>query len=189
MSRKSVASEIAKGETFSWKKTFADYPADDGWAVTYYFRGPSGAGVDAAGTADGKSFEFEVSAAATAGMNVGRYDFQALAVKGAEKRLVDSGQIQVMPGLAGITAATAHDGRTEFEIILEAIDAALKGKATKDQLSYSIGDRELRRYDPTELIELRQTYQKLRNQEILDKRNQKGLGIGKKLYTRFKRPI
>lgn len=186
--RETVAPEIAQGETLSWKRNFTDHPADDGWTVTYYFRGPAGGGIDAAGTPDGKSFEFEVAADDTANFVAGRYDYQAVAVKATDKIVVDEGRLLVVPGLSAVTVETAFDNRTEFQIILAAIDAALKGKATKDQLSYAIGDRELRRYDVAELIKMRQTYQRLRNQEISAEKSKKGLGLTKKYYTRFTPP-
>lgn len=185
--RASVPSQFTSGESLAWEKSYSDYPADDGWTLTYYFRG-AGKGFDVTATADGKKFEITVEASDTAEMTAGSYSYQAFVTDGTENIEVDEGKISVLPSLSGISVNDTHDGRSEFQIILDAIDATLKGKATKDQLSYSIGDRELRRYDITDLLKLRDKYQQLVNQEILSEKRKKGLGLSTKYYTRFNRP-
>lgn len=185
--RESVPSDFAIGESLSWKKTYSDYPADDGWTLNYYFRGV-GEGFDVEADAEGSSFIVTVPKTLTENMSVGRYSFQAFVAKGDEVIEVDAGEVSVFPSLSALTPSTSYDGRSQNEKILEAIDAALEGKATKDQLDYSIGDRQLRRYDINEMLKMRQTFQKLVNEEKLRERRKKGLGIGKTFYTRFDRP-
>lgn len=169
----SFPTEILTGETLQWERDFEDYPADE-WTVTYYVRG-AGTGFDAAGTADGDTHQFTVSATTTGAMTAGRYDFQAFAVKGSEKYLVDSGRIIVKASLAALTStSTTYDGRTQAKKILDAIDALMLGKASLDQQKYLIAtgvpgftsQREAERIDPEQLLALRKYYARIVRREL-----------------------
>lgn len=171
-----VPNPITSGETVEWEKEFDDFPADE-WTVTYYFRG-AGAGLDAAGTPDGTAHIFTLAASATANLTAGRYDYQAVAVNGSEKHLVDEGIVTVKASLAALTTATTYDGRSTAKKILDAIDALMQGKAALDQQKYLIAtgvpgftsQREAERIQPTELLELRKYYAAL---VVAENRNNK----------------
>jgi len=155
--------EITIGETLEWEKDFDDFPADDGWVVTYYVRGP-GTGFDIAGTADGTTHVFTVTSTTSDDLNVvGVYKYQAWAVKDSEKHLADSGTTKTIASLAALTpASTTFETRSKFKIILDNIDAIMAGTATLDQQSYTIGTagstRTLSRIPRLELLELRKYY-------------------------------
>lgn len=159
-----VPLELTIGETVEWEKDFDDFPADE-WTVTYYFRG-AGTGINVAGTADGTTHQFTIPAATSDTMAAGRYDYQAVAVKGSEKHLVDEGIVTVKASLAALTTATTFDGRSTAKKILDAIDALMQGKAALDQQKYLIAtgvpgftsQREAERIDPEQLLELRKYY-------------------------------
>lgn len=171
-----VPNPITLGETLEWEKDFNDFPADE-WTVTYYFRG-AGTGIDVAGTADGTTHVFTVAATTTANMAAGRYDYQAVAVNGTEKHIVDEGLVTVRPSLAALTTGTTYDGRSTAKKILDAIDALMQGKAALDQQKYLIAtgvpgftsQREAERIQPTELLELRKYYAAL---VVAENRNKK----------------
>lgn len=156
--------EITIGTTLEWEKDFDDFPADE-WTVTYYFRG-AGAGFDVVGTADGTTHLFTVPATTSDDMTAGRYDYQALAVKGSEKHLVDEGQTTAKASLAALTTAQTYDGRTTAKQILDAIDNLMKGKSVLDQQKYLIAtgvpgfssQREAERITPSELLKMRDYY-------------------------------
>jgi hypothetical protein len=152
--------EIQIGETLEFEKDFDDFPADE-WTVTYYVRG-AGTGFDAAGTADGTTHSFTVLATTTANLTAGNYYYQALAVNGAEKHLVDEGYALAKASLAVLTTATTYDGRSTAKKIVDAIDALMSGTATADQKSYKIAgvgaDRELERLSMEELLAARKFY-------------------------------
>ena len=156
--------EITIGTTLEWEKDFDDFPADE-WTVTYYFRG-TGAGFDVVGTANGTRHVFTVPATTSDDMSAGRYDYQALAVKGSEKHLVDEGQSLAKASLALLTTATTYDGRSSAKKILDAIDNLMAGKAATDQQKYLIAtgvpgfssQREAERIQPSELLALRKYY-------------------------------
>jgi hypothetical protein len=164
--------EITIGVTLEWEKDFDDFPADE-WVVTYYVRGV-GPGFDAAGTADGTTHVFSVPPTTSDDLIAGRYDYQALAVKGSEKHLVDEGRTRALASLAALTTTTAtYDGRSPAKKILDLIDLQMAGKATLDQQEYMIGgggsQRMLKRNSLLELIELRKYYA-----AIVSRENRKG---------------
>jgi hypothetical protein len=159
-----VPAEIAIGETVEFEKNFDDFPADE-WTVTYYFRG-AGPGFNAVGTADGTTHVYNIPTTDTDDMLAGRYDYQAFAVKDAEKHLVDAGTTKAKASLASIATTATYDGRSLAKQILDAIDNLMKGKATLDQQKFLIASgvpgftsqHEAERIQPTELLELRKYY-------------------------------
>lgn len=163
-----VPTEITIGETIEFEKDFDDFPADEEWIITYYFRG-AGPGFDVAGTADGTIHVFTIAAATTVNMVAGRYDYQALAVKGSEKHLVDEGVVTAKASLAVIATNTTYDGRSKNKKILDAIDDLMQGKAALDQQKYLIAtgvtgftsQHEAERIQPSELLALRKYYASL----------------------------
>lgn len=177
--------EIVIGETLKWERNLADYPADE-WAVTYYVRG-AGTGFDALGTADDTTHQFTVAASTTANMTAGRYDFEAFAVKGSEKYLVDSGRCLVKATLAILATSTTYDGRSQAKKILDAIDNLMLGKAALDQQKYLIASgvpgftsqREAERIDPDKLLGLRKYYARI------VRRENGGGQVGQLIYAQF----
>jgi hypothetical protein len=180
-------SVITIGETLAWTKALEDYPASEGWALTYYFRG-AGVGFDATATADGDEFEISVPATTTANMTAGTYYWQAEVSLSGEKHIVDRGQTEVKAGLAAIDAATTHDGRSVAKTIIDAIDALMLGKATRDQAEYTIGNRSLKRTPVADLILLRERYAQIYAREQRAEKLRQGAPFLKNIYTRFTRP-
>jgi len=183
--RETVKPEFVKGESLEWQKSFADYPASDGWALNYYFRG-AGTGLRVEGTADGDSFLIFVSASSTAAFTAGTYYYQGFISLETEKILVDSGEVKVLPTLTD--EYETFDGRSQYKIALDAIDALIAGKATLDQQEYTIGNRQLKRYPIPDLILLRDKYAALYASEIRAENRKKGKGIFKNSYVRFQKP-
>ena len=68
--------------------------------------------------------------------------------------LVDSGTFKVVKNLAADTS----DPRTHARKVLDALEALIEGKASKDQQSYSIAGRSISRLSPGELLEWRDRY-------------------------------
>ena len=93
----------------------------------------------------------------------GCYYWQLFAERGTIKTLLESGALDVSPNL--LSEEAGFDGRTDAEKGLDAVDACLAGKASKDQLSYSIKDRTLTRYSVDELLKLRAHFVRLVRKE------------------------
>ncbi|HEY8562802.1 MAG TPA: hypothetical protein VIL74_20660 [Pyrinomonadaceae bacterium] len=185
--RSAVVKEFTIGESLSWEKSFSDYPASDGWTVTYYFRG-AGTGFDVVGTASGDDFEFTVAGTVTAGCAAGKYYYQAFATKGSESFLVDKGEANVLTGFGSVATGTTVDNRSEVKKTLDAIDARLQGDVTRGVLEYTIADRQLQRYSLKELAELRKVYASLYAQELQAENAKKGGSLIKNHYVKFNNP-
>ncbi len=98
-------------------------------------------------------------AAAAAGIYA--YAIKATRIADDAVRTVASGSIRVLPD------PSAQDVRSHAEKVLDAIEALIEGRATKDVTSYSIAGRSLTRMSPDELVKWRSHY---RN-EVAKQRN------------------
>lgn len=178
---------FAAGETPRWTKTLDDFPASEGWELTYYLRG-AGAGLDVSATADGDGFLVEVQAASTENLTPGSYRWQGWVSKDDESYQVADAPVVVKRGFAGVAAETVVETRSEVKQILDAIDAMIKGKATRDQQEYTIGDRQLRRLSITDLMAARKVYASLYAQELRRERVRRGGRFIESVNISFKRP-
>lgn len=147
------------GDSIDFLWSHADHPASAGWATSWRLVGP---GVALALTAapQGDAFRVTATAAATAALTVPAAGVPATlmgtAARGAERFEVYRAPAQLLANPATVTGdLRGHAART-----LAAIEALLEGRATKDQMSYRIGDRELSRIPVPELIELREYYRR-----------------------------
>lgn len=151
---KEPASAIA-GDTWSWTKSLSDYPAPT-WTLTYYFRSREGE-FNFNAAADGADHLVTVTAATTAGYKAGRYGWTVVVTSGSERRTVETGELEVLPDPASTGAG--QDPRSHARKVLDAIQAVLEGRATKDQEEYSIGSRSLKRTPLKDLQALEASYQ------------------------------
>lgn len=179
-------SSFTTGESVTFTKQLADYPASE-WTLTYKLRGPS-VGLDVEATADGDDHLIVITAAQTATLVAGLWQFQAYATKDAEAVLVDQGQFTVKRGFTSANADDIIDGRSQAQKIVEAIDAMMAKTATLAQKRYQINNRELERYSLTELIALRTHYANIAARDALAERTRDGKGFFKTIHTRFTRP-
>ena len=87
-------------------------------------------------------------------------------------------------GPAALGADTA-DPRSHAKITLEAVEAVIEGRATKDQENYSIAGRSLSRTPVADLLSLRDYYRTefLREQRV--ERRNNGIGTGARILARF----
>lgn len=156
---------ITAGDSAQWEKTLADYPADDGWVLSYVFINATHK-ITFAGTADGASHFISLTAATTAAWNAGLYQWQAYATKAAtsERATVESGSITIKPNLAAV-GTTTYDGRSHARKVLDAIEAVIENRATTDQQEYTIGDRSLKRTPLADLYKLRTQYKAIVTKE------------------------
>lgn len=127
---------LAAGSTLKVQRSYADYPADEGWVVTFYFAGAASFSA-AAATADVSEHLLTISAATSATFTAGDYRWQARAVKDTETAIVEEGEIQITPNFATIGTA-ASDQRTYNEQVLDALKAAFLGQSTSATSEYEI---------------------------------------------------
>jgi hypothetical protein len=151
---------IRAGETWTWEKTLADYPAPT-WVLTYTFF--SAASVfSVVASASGSAHTVSVSAAASATKIAGRYDWTAQVSTGSGESIqryrVGLGSTTILPNLA---ASTSYDGRSHARKVLEAINALIEGAATDGQLAVVqavTGGNMSISYAPAELRKWQQQY-------------------------------
>lgn len=141
------------GTTVTWTKSLPDYPASDGWVLSYSFAHATDQQVVVA-TADGDNHLVTIALAASLQFVPGNYHWQSFAAKGGERFAVESGVTEVIQDYT--TQTDGFDGRSTWEKQLDALYAAAEGRASKTQLSYSIstatGSRSVSSMSYTELI-------------------------------------
>jgi hypothetical protein len=134
----------------------ADYPASDGWSLSYILVSPA-AQIVIAAAADGSGHLVSVAPATTAAWAAGIYTWQERASKAGAIHTSDSGSIEILPNFSA--AAGGLDARTHAQKTLAAIESWLEtGDITV--ADYTIGDRQLKRIPIRELLLLRDTYRR-----------------------------
>jgi hypothetical protein len=169
--------EITAGDTVAWTRTLPDYPASSGWSLSYALRSAS-AMIDIAASASGSDFAVSVLPTVSKAWAPGVYDWAAFVAKGADRFQVGAGRVVIRQNLA---QAAPVDGRTHAQRVLEAIEAVIEGRATRDQEEYTIGDRSLKRTPLADLVMLHKRYQRLAANE----RDAAAIAAGRPNPSRF----
>lgn len=174
---------ITAGDTIAWTRSLADYPASSGWTLSYALRSATGM-IDITASASGADHAVSVAASVSKTWTPGTYAWAAFVTKAAERYEVARGEILVRPNLA---QAAPLDDRTHARKVLDAIEAVIEGRASKDQEEYTIGDRSLKRTPIVELIRLRGVYRGEVRREQQAQAIAKGLSSGANIFVRFGR--
>ena len=96
------------------------------------------------------SFYIEEPADVTKNWSVGKFKFQILNDEGIE----DSGDIEILPNFA--LMEEDESVKSHWEVVLDAVEATLAGKATSAQASISVGDKSISYMTVSELMSLRE---------------------------------
>ena len=178
--------EIIKGDTLKWNRQdiSGDFPATT-YTLTYEFRplGTAGVAFTIAAAADGANYSVSEAKATTAAYTAGAYEWAAYADDGTERYRLDSGTIKVLEDLA--SPAAGYDGRSHGRVVVDAIEAVIEGRATKDQESYTIAGRSLNRTPIADLLKLRDRYIDELKREDQAESVANGLASGRIVLTRF----
>jgi len=167
-----IAKEITAGDSLNWKESVAEYPASDGWTLRFSLvNGASN--VEFSASAEGDAYAVSLPASTTSAWHPGRYRFQAYVVRGEDRHTIGTGTVDILPDFSSVTT---FDGRTHAERVLEAIEAVIEKRASKDQESYTIKGRSLSRTPLPELLVLRDRYRR----EVLDEKRAEKIRAGKK---------
>lgn len=110
------------GDTWQWKKTLTDYPADT-WTMYYVLLEESGGTNRIALTAgsDGNDHYVNIAKATTANYNAGNYSVAAYVDDGTSRETIDwldSVRLEVLPNLETVTE---QDLRSNAEKILDSL--------------------------------------------------------------------
>lgn len=180
----SEPAELRAGDTWTWTKTLADYPASAPWTLKYRFKNAAG-GFEIVASASGDGYSVTVAASTTAGYVAGAYSWVAWVEGGnSEKYTVDSGTTTIDPDYRSGTATAALDDRSHARKVLASIEAVIEGRATKDQEEYAIAGRSLKRTPITTLLKMRQHYQAEVAAEVSREAIANGTGTGRRIQFR-----
>lgn len=187
---------LVQGDTVTWKRTdlSSDYP-NDKYTLSYEFRSrsPSGSFTITA-TADASDYLISVAKATTAtyaasdrARNQSGYEWSAYMTKTTGERIrIDYGTLDVTINLAA--QAAGFDGRSHAQKMLDAIVAALEGRADKTELQYTVNGRTIQRMTHDQLIQARVFYAREVARERGRERIRRGQPTGTRVLTRFGTP-
>lgn len=171
---------LRAGDNATWTRSLPDYLPADGWTLKYALTN-AGAAITFTATDNGDgSHLVDVVASTTVAWAAGTYVLQGYVEKGTARYTVFEGYVEITPALH----AGAVESRSLAKQILDALEAMILGKASRDQASYTIAGRSLQHLSPDELIRWRDHYATLwaREQEKLRAAAGRGSGRTKRLH-------
>lgn len=110
-------SQFAAGETLEFSRSLSDYPASQGWIITYSLRAGTGSKIDFDSEADGNTHSISVDAETTANWLPGRYQGVGVVELEGVKHQVWAGWINITPNLA--SQEGDYDPRSQAQKDLE----------------------------------------------------------------------
>lgn len=171
---------LIAGDTAKWLKSLADYPASEGWALSYTFiNAATKITINAA--ASGNDYLVTASASTTSNWSAGSYAWRASVSKSGEVYTVATGTIDVKAAFSGATL----DNRTHARKALDNIEAYLVDPANLAAQSYEIAGRKLSRIPRGELLKERDRLRADVAREDAASRSARGLPDGRRAYVRF----
>lgn len=179
-----IPQSFSAGDTF--KATISDdqYPASQGWSLSFAIANGSAAKT-ATATASGDAFDLTVPATTTSSWPTGAYTYTLAVTKGSERFTLATGPIRVLPNLA---TGSPVDGRSHARKMLDAIEAYLENQATGNQIDIvesAVDTRKIRKGDKSELLVLRDRYRAEVNAEAQADQVKLGKASGRNLNVRF----
>lgn len=149
---------LTAGDTWAWTNSLGDYPASDGWELSYALRGPMDLDIDWGSevSADGDDFAVEVAAASTGTLAAGRYSLYGFVTKSGARHTVYRETLLVLADPADAVGALST-----AEAFLDQVNAAITAHLTGDPKTAKLAvelqvQGDLRRYETLEdLYDLR----------------------------------
>jgi hypothetical protein len=133
--------------------------------------------------ANGTDHDIILLATETEYFEPGTYAWKSYAEKSGERYPISSGTIIIE---ANILQSSPSDFRTHARKTLEAIEAVIERRATKEQLSISIAGRALQYMTMDEIIKARIFYKLEVEKEIAAERIAANMSTGGRVMVRFK---
>lgn len=153
---------IIAGDTLEIEYENSDY-ATSVYSIRVSLRGPAVAVIDIDDTdtnitivKSGYKFTITVPASVTANYVAGDYKYAIYVYTSTLRYQVETGTVTITPNLFAQTAT--YDSRSHVKIVLDAIEAVIEGRATVDQMSYTIAGRSLSKTPIKDLLHLRDRY-------------------------------
>lgn len=164
---------------------YTDIKASESWTLKFVAVGKLGqfSITASADSENADDFKFSATAAATAAYTAGDYKWQLVATKTTTRYTIAEGWVTLTDNIAGRSAL--YDNRSHAKKVLDAIEAVIEGRATKDQMSISINGRDIGFTSIPDLMKLRVAYKNEYEGEQATENIRVGLGSGRKILTRF----
>lgn len=183
-----TAGDSADWIDFSFADTVGASVASSQFELKYSLRGPAAEGLDLVGESHGSGWKFSLPMDRSAALNTSAvrvtWFWQAYATRGAQRITAGTGQLFVLPNLAGI--AGAFDGRSQAEQALQKVEAALLARVNGDLVTeYTIHGRSLKKESTEALMALRKQYRRIVSRERKRESIKNGQGNPDMLGARF----
>jgi hypothetical protein len=170
-----MKSEIVAGDTLDFSTEVANYTPADGWTLKFRLvPRVSGTAILLTSAASDGLHRVQVGPTTTDDWTAGEYSWYSWVEKAGASYSVGQGQVTIKPDPR--TTSAPLDNRSHARKTLEAIEAVIEGRASRDQQEYSIGDRTLKRTPMADLIMLQTRYSRLVAAEENEARLANGLG-------------
>jgi hypothetical protein len=187
-----VPATIRAGDTVSWivpaSIDLAGDPATSAtWTLTTFLRfnaASEAATVTGTARSDG-GWDNTISATTSGGFDAGVWSWQSRITSGATVITLGSGTLTVLPSLSYQGAAAAFDGRSQAEIDLADVQAAIRALITKRSKQYTIGSRSFTSLDLPVLIQRESQLKAIVARERAAEKVAAGLGDPRSLFVRF----
>lgn len=179
---------IVAGNTINWKKPnlYSDYP-NSAYVIVYKatLNGTPGTSFTVTGSVTTEEWLFKITDGNSATFTPGIYQWNLYVTKSAtdERIRIDSGVLEVVPN---ISTNTSVDVQSHARKVLTAIEAVIEGRASQDQMSYSIAGRSLSRMSIDDLLTFRNRYKAEWNKEKRIQRSRAGKGNESIIVSYFK---
>lgn len=182
-----IPSEIIAGDSSSWLDCQTSdnlgNPIDSSWTLTYQLRSAA-LTLALTAVANGTGWKTTISTTQSATLTPGIYYWQAQASKGSDRVTLGAGQITVVQDLT--TATTGYDGRTQSELDLDAVQAAMRAMISGGAVAeYAIGGRSLRKIALADLRALESQLKARVNRERKAQKIANGEGNPNNVFVRF----
>lgn len=182
---------IRAGDTIKWRDdasvdNLGNQITSTDYTLTYWLRtNTASEGASVVGTAYGTGWEFTVAANVSSGFDAGQWYWQAIASKTGSVITLGAGQLQVLPVLSYAATPSAFDGRSQAQIDLDAVQAAIRAIISGQAKQYSIGNRSFTKLDLSELMERESRLKADVKREQMAELIANGLGNPRNLFVRF----
>jgi len=173
---------ITAGDSFTWQRTLADYPADS-WTLKYRFINAAGK-IDITAAASGTDHLVSVTPTTSAGYTAGNYTWTAWVEKTGYRITVGGGTLEVKPNIAALTTL---DARSDAALIVDQLMAAYKTYTASNGhvAEYEIAGRRMKYRSAAEILDQINHWKSILASEKRAERIAAGLGGGNKYLVRF----
>ena len=141
------------GDSLTWTTSVPDYPASDGWALSYFMALPSGPVIQFGSTGNGDDYTVSILAATTQAWAPGTYQWTSRVSKSGEVHTVGRGLFVILPD-----PTASNDPRSHVRKCLDAITVVIEGRMNDPLAEYKIDGVEAKRIPIEQLLKLQAYY-------------------------------